>query len=314
MRAAQADADAAGLDTVAVQRDARWAATLAWVDLWDAQERARLLELARHDAERLHTIARQKFDEGQGPRLDVVRTHADEARAAAEAEAAVRSISAASARLAVAMGGEPSDGLSAAGLAAFPAAVPLLDTLATKLGEHPSLARDRAQVAAAERHGDAERRARWPDITPQLAVNQWDPTLPGTDFIFGLSFELPVLSQRGGLIARAEAQRGLAEATLAQDERKLRSELVDAYRRAEAATSRLRALRDEVVPSMKEAYEMTEEGFRSGRIDLLHVLDAQRAYLENRLAEVEADATWSRAAADLERAAGADLTEVTHAP
>src|SRR5262249_47793012 len=114
--------------------------------------------------------------------------------------------------------------------------------------------------------------------------------------------------------ARADAQRRLAEAALTQDGRRLEVELADACRRAEAAAVRLRALKDEVLPSMKEAYEMTDEGFRSGRIDLLHVLEAQRAYLESRLAEVEADAAYNRAAADVERAAGTDLTEVARGP
>jgi cobalt-zinc-cadmium efflux system outer membrane protein len=314
MRAAQADADAAGLDAVTVQREARWVSSLAWIDLWEAQERTRLLELARQDADRLLKIAQEKFDEGSGPRLDVVRTRADRARAVSEADAASRAITAAAARLAADVGLDPSEALTAQGSADFPALIPVLDALAARLGEHPTLARDRAQVSAAERHGDAERRARWPTLTPQVTVNVGDPTLPGTDFIFGLSLDLPVLNQRQGPIAKADAQRRLAEASLEQDERKLRAELVDAYRRAEAAATRLRALRDEVLPSMKEAYQMTDEGFRSGRIDLLHVLDAQRAYLEARLAEVDADATYNRAAADVERAAGADLSGVTHAP
>jgi outer membrane protein TolC len=104
MRAAQADADAAGLDAVSVQREARWVSSVAWIDLWEAQSRARLLEVARQDAERLLKISQEKFDEGSGPRLDVVRTRADRARAVAEAEAAAPAITAAAARLAVAIG------------------------------------------------------------------------------------------------------------------------------------------------------------------------------------------------------------------
>jgi cobalt-zinc-cadmium efflux system outer membrane protein len=296
-----------------VQREARWVSSLAWIDLWEAQSRSRLLDVARQDAERLLKISQEKFDEGSGPRLDVVRTRADRARAVAEAEAAGPAITAAAARLAVSIGADASEPLVASGTADNPALIPVLDSLAAKLNDHPALIRDRAQVSAAERHGDAERRARWPTLTPQLTVNVADPTLPGTDFIFGLSLDLPILNQRQGPIAKADAQRRLAEASLEQDQRKLRADLVDAYRRAEAAAKRLSALRDEVLPSMKEAYQMTDEGFRSGRIDLLHVLDAQRAYLDARLSEVDADAAYNRAAADVERAAGADLAEVAHA-
>jgi outer membrane protein TolC len=52
-----------------------------------------------------------------------------------------------------------------------------------------------------------------------------------------------------------------------------------------------------------------------GRVDLIRLLDAQRALLESRLAAAEAEATWGRAVADLERAAGADFHgDGTHAP
>jgi outer membrane protein TolC len=52
---------------------------------------------------------------------------------------------------------------------------------------------------------------------------------------------------------------------------------------------------------------MTEEGYRDGRVDLLRLIDAQRARLESRVAEVEAEAAWERALAEVERAAGVRL-------
>jgi hypothetical protein len=42
-------------------------------------------------------------------------------------------------------------------------------------------------------------------------------------------------------------------------------------------------------------------------VDLVRVLEAERALLETRLAEAEAAATLGRAIADVERAAGADF-------
>jgi cobalt-zinc-cadmium efflux system outer membrane protein len=314
MRAARADADAAALDTVVSRYESRWAASTAWVDLWQAEHRAELLALAAADSERLLQIAQEKYDAGSGSHLDVVRTRADRARALAESSAARHAVTAAGAVLALRIGAEPSQPLTAAGGASFSVALPALDALIARLADQPTMARDRTQVDAAARHTDAERRARWPAITPQLTVNAFDPTVDGTDFIFGLSLDLPVLDQRGGAIDRAEAQRRLAELGLAADERRLRGELIDAHARSLAAADRLRALRSEVVPALEQARKMTEEGFRSGRLDLIHLLDTQRAFIEARLAEVEAEATFSRAAADVERALGTDLREVAGAP
>ena len=52
---------------------------------------------------------------------------------------------------------------------------------------------------------------------------------------------------------------------------------------------------------------MTEEGYRDGRVDLLRLLDAQRARLESRSPRSRREATWERALADVERAAGVRL-------
>jgi cobalt-zinc-cadmium efflux system outer membrane protein len=308
MDAARADAGATRLDVEVTRRAARWRATTAWFDLWEAQERARLLEIAATDVNRLQQIAGEKFEAGSGSRLDVVRTGADRARARAEWEAARTTTTAAAARLAPWIGADPAEVLTAAGAPPDPTAVAAApETRGQQLAEHPLLRRDRAQVTAADAHIRNEQRLRWPVVTPALTVNVGDPTLPGTDVIGALSFDLPLLSMRGGAIARARSQRALAETTALADHRRLEADLLDAARRAAGAGTRLHALRAEVLPAMKEAADMTEDGYRSGRIDLVRVLEAQRALLDNRLAEAEAAAAWGRAIADLENASGADL-------
>jgi cobalt-zinc-cadmium efflux system outer membrane protein len=316
VRAARADADAVSLNVEVAHREMRWRATVAWLDLWEAQERARLLDLAAQDAERLLQIANERFAAGTGPRLDVVRTRADGARATADVEAARRLVGAAAARLAPWIGARAGDDLAATGRPGFPEGLALaLPRLEQGLADHATLRRDRAEVTAADRHVASERRLRWPMLTPQLTVNHGDPTLPGTDVIAGLAFELPVLSLRRGAIARAEAQRTLAHVNARADAQRLQAELLDAYRRTQGARRKLEALREQVLPAMQEARDMTEEGYRSGRIDLIRLLEAQRAFLDSRLAEAEAAVAWNRAVADLERAAGADFgKERAHAP
>ena len=312
--ASQADATVAGLEITVLQRDARRAATLAWIDLWEAQERARLLEQARADAERLFRTATDKFDAGTGAALDVLRTRADLARAGSEREGAKSLVAAASARLGLLLDADPDQALVARGDPGYRAPPAALPGLAAQLSDHPELRRDRAQQLAAEAHVRHQERQRWPIVNAQLTVNALDPTLTGPDLIAGLSFELPVLSLNAGLIARARAQGALAQATAAVDQRRLAAELRDGYRRTEGATARLRALQDEVLPAMESARKMTQDGYQLGRLDLLRVLEAQRALVESRLAEVDARSALGRAQADLERALGHDLAGGDHAP
>jgi outer membrane protein TolC len=87
----------------------------------------------------------------------------------------------------------------------------------------------------------------------------------------------------------------------------LRALLEAAYREAEGASAQLQALRSDVVPALLEARQMTEESYRSGRVDLIRLLETQRALLESQVAEVAALAAWGRALAELERASGRRL-------
>jgi outer membrane protein TolC len=88
----------------ATRGEARWNATLAWLDLWEAQERARLLADAATEAARVATIADEKFKAGSAPRVEVLRTGADRERARADASLAAALVPAAAARLAIAVG------------------------------------------------------------------------------------------------------------------------------------------------------------------------------------------------------------------
>jgi cobalt-zinc-cadmium efflux system outer membrane protein len=206
--AADADLAVAALERDVARLAARWSATNAWLELWAAQERAQLLALASEDARRLLEIASERMQAGSAPRLDVVRATADRARAEAEATAALGAVAAAAARLQPWLASERGDTLRAAG-APEPPSPPEPAVLAQSAAGHPVLRRDRAQVQAAQAHLALEQRLRVPVPNAEISVEYDDPTNDHkTDVIGGVGFELPVLSLRGGAIARARAQRG----------------------------------------------------------------------------------------------------------
>ena len=238
--AAASDADAVTLDTEAVRVDARWGVTRAWLDLWETQERARMAETAAAETDRLAGIAKERFAAGSAPRLDVVRTGADQARARAEARAAGMNVAAAAARLEVWLG-------ATGGPPLRPAGAPNLGPLPPSRASASSCWRvtprspESMPIAAAAAHVRAEERLRWPIVNLELTVAQGDPTLPGTDVIGGLSFEAPLLSQRRGEIGRARAEQTLAETANEIDRRRLSADLADGYAQANAAGLRARA-------------------------------------------------------------------------
>jgi cobalt-zinc-cadmium efflux system outer membrane protein len=313
-RAARADAETVARDADVVVRDARWGATLSWLDLWETERRAALLASAAADADRVLHIATEKFDAGSGSRIDVVRTGAARSSAAAEAESASRDARAAAARLVPWLGTDARGTLVASGDPSYPQTVAALDSLRAVLQSHPVLTRDAAARAAADAHVRSEERQAWPTVTPQITLNQFDPTLPGPDLVLGVSLDLPLLNQRGGEVGRARAEGAIARAQSTWDERRLGSELADAYERAEGGDAKLRALRASILPAISEAAKMTEEAYADGRVDLTRVLEAERALLDARVNEVTTVAQRGRALADLEHAAGVDLTRGAHVP
>ncbi len=303
--AASAGAEAARLDIDASRLDARWNATHAWLDLWEAQERAALLDAAATDMARVADIAQERFAAGTGPKVDVIRTGGDRARARAEATAAAGIVPGFAVRLAVWLGADTPGTLQAAGpidLGPLPSEP---DAMKQLYAQHPALRRDRAQADAAAARVRAEQRSRWPVVTANLAVAAGDPTLPGTDVLAGVSFDPPLLNQRQGPIARARAEQTLAEWTTEIELRRLAADLIAGYQQSESAAARARTLTDEVIPALEKARQMTEEGYRDGRVDLLRLLEAQSAVRDAKIASVEARAAWQRARADVERALGA---------
>jgi cobalt-zinc-cadmium efflux system outer membrane protein len=236
--------------------------------------------------------------------VDVIRTTADLARARAEADAAARAVSAAAARLAPWLGLDAPLSIRATGPIDIGTLPSEAEAMSHLLAQHPALRRDRAEVEAAAAHVRTEQRSRWPLVNTDLSVAQADPTVPGTDVVVGISFEVPVLNLRGGAIDRARARQALAQTTAAADLRRLAADLIAAYRESEGAAVRTRALTDAVLPGLAEARQMIEGGYRDGRVDLFRVLEAQTAVREARLAQVEAQATWQRALADVERDIG----------
>ena len=240
-----------------------------------------MLADAATEAARVATIADEKFKAGSAPRVEVLRTGADRERARADASLAAALVPAAAARLAIAVG--PGGGQArvaqdwvATGKPELALADLDLAALQRGVAEHPILRWDRARIAAGAAHVRAEQRARWPTVTGDLTVNWRDPTLPATDVIAGIAFEAPVLSLRGGAIARARAEQKLAETTAETEQRRLAAALVDALGRAGGAGERSRTLATAVLPALDQAWRMNEEGYRDGRVDLLRLLDAQR--------------------------------------
>ena len=209
--ASRADAESVRLDTTVLRVEARWSATRAWLDLWEAQERARTTELAAGEAERLASIAEQRF----AGRLGATPGHKEHGRRIARRSRAdasghgVRVAAAKSARLfqwLVGAGGSHDPparrARPALGRSAFEPAA-----LACGCARAPGpRARSGRRGAAAAARVRAEQRLRWPDRERAASRSTMsDPTLTGHGRHRGPRRSTrPCSSLRGGAVDRAQ--------------------------------------------------------------------------------------------------------------
>ena len=81
--------------------------------------------------------------------------------------------------------------------------------------------------------------------------------------------------------------------------------------RAQAASQRAALLRTTIVPQSEQALEVSRVAYQADRVDVLALIDNQRALLDARLGYYRALSDRELAMADLARAIGDDVPTVT---
>ncbi len=104
----------------------------------------------------------------------------------------------------------------------------------------------------------------------------------------------------GSSLSKAESERKAAEL-------KVLSSLAETYQRVSTAFVEAQTLKDQVLPSLRNAFEAVQEGYRFGKFGYLDVLDTQRTLFESQSQYLEAVANYRKGIAELERLTGVGL-------
>jgi len=115
--------------------------------------------------------------------------------------------------------------------------------------------------------------SRWPGLElrysetrdPQLRQSQW-----------GVGMQLPLLDQRSGPVAEAQAELERARTRLEGRQNELRQQIVLAWKALDMARLRVEALSQGVLREAEAALRVAEAAYRFGERGILDVLDAQR--------------------------------------
>ena len=184
------------------------------------------------------------------------------------------------------------------------------------LDHQPELQRARLEIERAEAELASAKQEYKPDFTVQggymLVPNQTDAWLARV----GVTWPRAPWSRDkiGAHIAEQLAASDTAKARERAMQSMVRLAVQEAYVRALSAQQRAALLRTTILPQAQQTLDVSRIGYQTDRVDFQAVIDNQRTLLEAQLGYVRALSDFEQAAADLERAVGADLPGGTTTP
>jgi len=277
-------------------------------------------QLHRRDLIEARTLAadflkrtQARFNAGTVPKLDVIKAQVDLAQADNDLIASDRDVANAAAALNRVLGRplalplEPLDSLAA------PPPLPDLTAIEdSALARRPELRSLEAQQQAARANSTLVRES---SIVPDLFVSaNRDLKAPeaGTWYSAGLSMSLPLFfwqHTRGDFAETRHRELELA-ATVRDARAAVGQDVRASFATADAAQRQVVFLRDQLLPSAREAYRVATVSYGLGGLSALDVLDARRTLLDAQRQYADALAAANSARSDLERAAGVPLSTI----
>jgi outer membrane protein, heavy metal efflux system len=257
-------------------------------------------------AERLHNIADSRFQAGDIPQLEVTQASLEMARARADLEVAQQeenvalSVLNALLDMPVTANWDLGDAFDM-----LPPAIPW-DQLQTRIvASNTDIARIEQEEKVEQSHKALLEAERIPNLGIQFGADFNSPPDFQTGARGQLSMELPLFSRNQGEIAQSVANGLALEGALEATRRAVIARVGTAYFDLEARRTQVHLYRDTLLPSSRQLEEMTEESYRSGKANILAVLNAQhdvqqaqRDYLASLLAMQSAFAQLEEAIGD----------------
>ena len=297
-------------DLAEASRRAASAVAHAHQDLWAAQ--GRLLQLqaaAALNTESLRLLDR-RVKAGDAPALDATRFRLDDARLHADLRRAEADGHDLQRQLALLIGAAAvARHLHAQTVDLGPewvARLPALPDHSQAIGaaeRRPDVLAAMARLRAAEQLRDLAAAGRTRDVNVGLQVDHWPTSLTntsGTGNTVSLSVTVPLFIHHanGAELARAEADRVMAQDALRRSRDTAAAELTRAAAQARNAADRRRLVVEQLEPAAEKVAAGAELAYQRGASSALDVLDARRSLRAVRIERVNADADLAKALAD----------------
>ena len=296
------------IDIAALERQTRRSVRDAYFGLAFARSSTAQEADALKLAQRLHDIADARFQAGDIPQLEVTQASLEMARAQADLQVAQQEENVALSDLNALLNAPATANWDLGD--AFDMLPPTL-TLDELQARTATSNAEIARISQEEKLEQSRKALFEAERIPNLGVEFGADFNSPPDFQVGargqLSMELPFFSRNQGEIAQSVASDRALEEALAATRRAVAASVGSAYFDLEARRTQVHLYRDTLLPSSRQLEELTEESYRSGKANILTVLDAQRDVQQSERDYLASLLAMQSAFAQLEEAVGAPL-------
>ena len=295
------DLDSERLDLVAEVK-ARFTGLLV------AQERVRMVTESHELGRKVRDTSAARVRSGKVSPLELIKADVELTGRRVELHRAERELAAARTALAALWNASPAEvaTLRAEGNLQQIPQLPDFATLEARLGGNPDLARWETEEQLTQAAVSQERAARIPDVTVSAGLAHERES--GNEVVeFAVSLPLPLFDRNRGSITAALAERDRVREDRRVVAIALQAELAEQWQELQAAREEAQSIGDAVLPGARKAFAAAEEGYRSGKLAYLDVLDAQQTLFEAEMQWVEALSALHQTTAKVERLIGGSL-------
>lgn len=287
---------------------------ILFVHVLAAQELVALNDELVRIAEQSAKAVQERVDAGKIAPVEKYRAQVELSAARSKAHRARRDLEAARSRLAASWGSDSARFLKVTGDLTEMTSLPDTENLEDLLNSNPDLARWNTEIDKSKAGLKLARSEAIPDLTVSAGVTASRES-DNHSFSVGLSIPLPLFNRNQGGVREALANLDKTREKFQSENIALKTKLTEAINNLEAARSEAVILRDEILPSAKEAYKLTELGYSRRSMDFLQMLDAQRTLFNVRREYLEALETYHLANIEMARIIGIfsqERNDITH--
>ncbi len=273
-----------------------------------SREQTRQSKAALDLAVRIHDVVQQRFDAGDVAQIEVIQAEVEAARAAADYEATVQAGKIADALLAALLNRALDRALSIAGhLEVLPKTDTLQSLTETALRSNADVLRTTQEMQIEQRRLELAKALRIPNLDLQAGVD----LNAQPDFQVGprgqIAVALPLFSHGQGEVAQSSARLEMFRLALQAQKNNASVQVIAAYYDYLAKVRQAGQFGEQIVPKTEKLEAMAEDSYRSGKSNLLVLIDAQRRLNETRKAYLDSLFAAQSSLAVLEEVVGASF-------